>query len=59
MSLRTDDETLRLMFDILRQIQGNYGGSNFITASRENSRLIYYACKNQITGLLSLLQSED
>ena len=52
-------EWIKFLRRHLRQIQGNYGGRNFITASRVNSRLIHYTCKNQITGLLSLLQSED
>ena len=38
-------EWIKLLRRNLRQIQGNWGGRNFITASRVNSR-IHYACKN-------------
>ena len=38
-------EWIKLLRRHLRQIQGNWGGRNFITASRVNSR-IHYACKN-------------
>ena len=39
-------EWIKLLRRHLRQIQGNWGGTSFITALRVNSRLIIYACKN-------------
>ena len=39
-------EWVKLLRRHLHQIQGNWDGRNFITASRVNSRHIHYTCKN-------------